>query len=87
MNFNKCSRCGCFFVTEGSICPNCKPKDQMEMNILKDYIEENSGLEYNMDQVISSTGISNKNLNRFLTQKQFSDFANQLQNQGNYTEL
>lgn len=80
MNFNKCSRCGCFFVSEGSVCPHCETKDQMEINRLKDYIEENSNTEYSMDHIISSTGISNKNLNRFLAQEQFSNFASQMQN-------
>ena len=32
MQFNKCSRCGCFFVNSGDVCPNCAPKDNFEMN-------------------------------------------------------
>ena len=32
MQFNKCSRCGCFFVSNGDVCPNCAPKDNFEMN-------------------------------------------------------
>lgn len=79
MNFNKCSRCGCFFLTEGTVCPNCQPKDQLEINRLKDYIAENTDTLYNMNSIISSTGISNKNLSRFLTDAQFSDFANQIE--------
>lgn len=79
MNFNKCSRCGCFFLTEGTVCPNCQPKDQLEINRLKDYIAENTDISYNMNHIISSTGISNKNLNRFLADTQFSNFANQIE--------
>lgn len=82
MNFNKCSRCGCFFLSDGIVCPNCAPKDEMEMSRLQNYMEENSGIEYSMNQVISSTGISDKNLNRFLSQKQFSTLANQIQKDG-----
>ena len=80
MNFNKCSRCGCFFLSDSSVCPNCESKDQIEINRLKNYIEENGTSEvYHIDNVISSTGITAKNLNRFLAQEQFADFANQIQ--------
>ena len=37
MNFNKCSRCGCFFMSETTVCPNCQPKDQYEMGQLKNF--------------------------------------------------
>ena len=81
MNFNRCSRCGCFYLSGSAVCPNCEPKEQMEINILKNYIEE-TGNNYGtcqMNDIISSTGISSKNLNRFLMQDQFSDFASQIQ--------
>lgn len=78
MNFNKCSRCGGFFLAQGNVCPNCEAKDQIEINRLKNYIEETNSCDYRMDTVISSTGILNKNLNRFLAQDQFIDFANTL---------
>ncbi len=82
MNFNKCCRCGCFFVSENAVCPNCEQKDQLEINRLKNYIEENvNGTNfYNIDNVISCTGITPNNLNRFLAQDQFSDFASQIGN-------
>lgn len=79
MNFNKCSRCGCFFVAEGNVCPNCLPKDKLEMSCLENFITENTNTELNIDDVVCSTGITSKNLNRFLGQKQFSDFASQIQ--------
>jgi len=81
MNFNKCIRCGCFFTSEGSTCPNCLPKEQMEMNKLENFINENIEESVNLDYISSYTGISEKNLNRFLAQKQFSDFANRLNEQ------
>ena len=81
MNFNKCCRCGCFFVSENAVCPNCEQKDLIEMGRLKNYIEENvSGSDfYNMNNVISCTGITANNLNRFLAQSQFADFASHLE--------
>lgn len=78
MNFNKCSRCGCFFMTDSSVCPNCQPKDQYEMGQLKNFLEENTNL-INLDSLSASTGITVKNLNRFLAQEQFADFSNQIQ--------
>lgn len=83
MNFNKCCRCGCFFVSNNSVCPNCEKKDQYEMNQLKNFLEENTN-QINIDNLSISTGISVKNLNRFLTQEQFSDFTQLVQeNNGN----
>lgn len=78
MNFNKCSRCGCFFMSDNSVCPNCQTKDQYEMSQLKNFLEENVNQTYNIDNLSTSTGISVKNLNRFLAQEQFSDFAEQI---------
>lgn len=42
MNLNKCCRCGCFYATEGDVCPNCQPKDFNEITKLKSYLEINS---------------------------------------------
>lgn len=80
MNFNKCNRCGCFFMTGSDICPNCAPKEQLEINHLKNYIEENINNALNIDDIVSSTGISAKNLNRFFKQEAFSSFSSQLEN-------
>lgn len=79
MNLNKCSRCGCFFVSDNSVCPNCQTKDQYEMSQLKNFLQENTS-QINVDNLSISTGISVKNINRFLFQDQFSDFSKQVQN-------
>ena len=77
MNFNSCCRCGRFFVSNNSVCPNCEKKDQYEMNQLKNFLEENTN-QININDLANSTGISSKNLNRFLAQEQFSDFNTQV---------
>ena len=83
MNFNKCCRCGCFFISDNSVCPNCQQKDQYEMNQLKNFLEENTN-QINIDNLSAYTGISVRNLNRFLAQEQFADFSSQiLQNNTN----
>ena len=66
MEVGRCSRCGAFYTNGGYVCPKCTSKDNFELSQFKDFIEEN-GLEVNsLSQVASQTGISEKNLNRFL---------------------
>lgn len=65
MEFNKCSRCGNFYVSNEDVCPNCKAKDTLEFETFKTYIAEN-GINNNLDILSSETGISVKNLNRFI---------------------
>jgi hypothetical protein len=65
MDFNKCSRCGNFFVSKEDVCPKCKTKDNLEFETFKNYIAEN-GINQNLDIISSETGIAVKNLNRFI---------------------
>lgn len=65
MEFKKCSRCGNFYVSDGIVCPKCTPKDDFEFSTFKSYIAEN-GSNQSVDAISDATGISVKNLNRFL---------------------
>ena len=65
MEFNKCSRCGNFYISNDLVCPKCKAKDAFEFETFQSYIQEN-GLTQNLDTISIQTGISVKNLNRFL---------------------
>lgn len=65
MEFNKCSRCGNFFISSNDVCPKCQTKDSLEFQTFKTYIEEN-GVTDNLDILSTETGISVKNLNRFI---------------------
>ena len=65
MEFNKCSRCGNFFISNDDVCPKCKTKDNLEFQSFKSYIEEN-GMSNNLDILSNETGISAKNISRFL---------------------
>lgn len=64
MEFKKCNRCGGFYATEGNVCPKCSNKDSLELSTFRNYIEEN-GL-CSIDTMSVGTGISSKNLNRFI---------------------
>ena len=79
MNFNKCSRCGSFFVSEGDICPKCRTKDTFEFNTFKGYIEEN-GFNSSLHVISGETGISLKNLNRFLGYEGMEEYKGNFEN-------
>ena len=65
MEFNRCSRCGSFYVSNGNVCPKCSTKDGVEFSTFKQYVTEN-GFEQSLDTISGETGIAVKNLNRFL---------------------
>ena len=73
MEFNKCSRCGNFFISNDDVCPKCKTKDTLEFETFKSYIEEN-GINNNLDILSNETGISVKNIDRYLN---YTDFNNE----------
>ena len=68
MDFNRCSRCGSFYVSNGNVCPKCSQKDGFEFSTFKQYVTEN-GFEQSLDIISTETGIAVKNLNRFLSEK------------------
>ncbi len=72
MEFNKCSRCGNFYVSNDDVCPKCKPKDTLEFETFKSYIAEN-GIDSNLQSIFKETGISEKNINRYLNYTHLND--------------
>ena len=73
MNFKKCSRCGCFFVSNGDVCPNYQPKDNFEMNKLRNFLE-NSDTNCSLESISYDTGISTRNLNRYFSNDSFVEY-------------
>ncbi len=78
MEFNKCSRCGNFFISNDDVCPKCKTKDTLEFETFKSYIAEN-GINNNLDILSSETGISVKNINRYLNYNDLNNGNNNIQ--------
>ena len=78
MDFKRCSRCGNFYVSEGNVCPKCSIKDGFEFSTFKSYIEENGFEENSINTISSVTGISVKNLNRFLGYEEFQNYQKEL---------
>ena len=67
MNFNKCCRCGCFYLNNSHVCPNCEQKDLSDISTLKNYFDEN-GLPNSLETLSSFTGISQINVNRLINE-------------------
>ena len=66
MEVIRCSRCGAFYTNGDYVCPKCTDKDNLELSTFKNFVENNGVELKSLDQVSMSTGISEKNLNRFL---------------------
>lgn len=64
MELNKCSRCGAFHANESDVCPKCAGKDILELSTFKTYIAENGVTS--VDTIATHTGITQKNVNRFI---------------------
>ena len=86
MELNRCSRCGNFYVSDGNVCPKCSTKDVAEFSTFKSYVQEN-GLENSLNKISGETGISTKNLNRFLGYEEFKNIKNTFENVNNIGDI
>lgn len=77
MDFNKCKRCGCFYITEGDTCPSCQTKDNNDISALNNYFIEHDNASIRIDELSSATGISVKNLSRYASYKEL-DFKKKI---------
>lgn len=71
MKFNKCVRCGAFFASEDCVCPNCLGKDEVDKSSLRNYLQNNE-MPNSVESLAFSSGISLKNITRFLDTQEFS---------------
>ena len=72
MIFDKCARCGCFFTTGDSVCPNCKQKDEKDMYTLRNFLSNNE-MPNSPETLALKAGVNIKNLNRFMQMESFQD--------------
>lgn len=72
MELKKCARCGCFFASSNNVCCNCEPKDIQDIYNLKNYII-NSCSDYSIDTLSFNTGVSVKNISRFIEDNNISE--------------
>ena len=81
MDFNRCSRCGSFYVSNGNVCPKCSTKDGVEFSTFKQYVTEN-GFEQSLDTISGETGIAVKNLNRYLGYEEIQNLQKEFKENG-----
>ena len=75
MEFKKCPRCGSFFHSDMEVCQKCQSNENLDIEKLKNYFEENSNSkEYTIQDISVQTGISSLNLNRYLISDEFSRY-------------
>ena len=74
MEFIRCSRCGAFYTNCGYVCAKCTPKDNLELSTFKNYLDGNTVNLSSLSQIAMDTGISEKNLNRFLNYKGMENY-------------
>lgn len=73
MELKKCARCGCFFASNSDVCCNCEVKDKHDIYTLNDYIV-NSPTVGSVDSLAYNTGVSAKNIARFIEHNDISNF-------------
>lgn len=71
MEFKKCIRCGCFFLSDDEVCCNCKPKDLCDSKKLGDFLENTPNFT-SIEDISINTGISIKNVSRFIESEKYS---------------
>lgn len=71
MKFNKCVRCGAFFATDDCVCPNCLGKDEIDKSSLRNFLANNE-IPQDINSLASYSGVSIKNINRYLETNEFS---------------
>ncbi len=72
MEFKKCMRCGCFFMSDNDVCCNCQSRDKMDIAKLNSILDENNNFNSVQDLSILS-GININNLNRYIANNQISN--------------
>ena len=73
MELKKCARCGKFYISEVDVCNDCERKDNVELTKLKVFFENEGVTEITKAEIFASTGISYKNLNRYLNYEDFNN--------------
>ena len=72
MELKRCARCGKFYASNEDVCHECEKKDNADLNKLKGFFEEEYLTGTTKSQISVSTGISARNLNRYLSYEEFS---------------
>lgn len=72
MELKRCVRCGKFYAAEVDVCKDCEKKDVADLSKLKGFFADNYINGVSKSEISAYTGISAKNLNRYLGYEEFS---------------
>lgn len=72
MEFKRCARCGCFFISNNDVCCNCESKDRFDIAKLNNILEENDNLN-SVESLSIASGINLNNINRFIKNNKISN--------------
>lgn len=75
MEVKRCIRCGNFVTSGDDLCINCSNKDKLDIQKLKNYFEDNENT-YTIRELSANTGISEKNLERYMENQEFAPYLN-----------
>ena len=65
MEFKKCARCSCFFMSNNEVCCNCESKDMSDIAKLNNILEDNININ-SIQELSCESGITINNLNRYI---------------------
>ncbi len=71
MEFKKCVRCGCFFMSNNDVCCKCETKDRQDIYKLNTIIDTDFNIT-NLECLSASSGISITNLTRLIKNKEIN---------------
>ncbi len=72
MELKRCVRCGKFYVADVDVCKECEKKDMADLSKLKGFFADNYVSGVSKLEISAFTGISARNLNRYLGYDEFS---------------
>ena len=72
MELKRCARCGKFYASEVDVCHECEKKDVADLSKLKGFFADEYVGGITKAEISASTGISAKNLNRYLSYEEFN---------------
>lgn len=72
MELKRCARCGKFYASDVEVCHECEKKDLADLSKLKGFFADNYVTGVSKTEISALTGISARNLNRYLGYEEFS---------------
>ena len=72
MEIKRCARCGKFYASDVDVCHECEKKDLADLSKLKGFFADSYINGVSKMEISASTGISARNLNRYLGYEEFN---------------